>query len=46
MAQIRTEEAKPIYLAAELFVERGLRQDDSIFTRGGAIWSERNARSL
>ena len=31
--------ADEVYEAAELWVERALRQDDSLFTQGEAIWS-------
>ena len=34
------------YAAAELFVDRALRHDDSLFTPGKAIWSRQNLSEL
>ena len=36
----------PIYAAADLFVERALRRDDSLFTPGRSIWSLPNLEDL
>ena len=37
----RIEGADSVYAAAELWVERALRRDDSLFTPGESIWSSR-----
>ena len=39
--RITSKGAEKVYEAASLWVERGLRTDDSIFTRGTPIWSSR-----
>ena len=38
--------AEKVYEAAELWVDRALRTDDSLFTPGEPIWSSRWLREL
>ena len=38
--------AEKVYEAAELWVDRALRADDSLFTPGEEIWSSRWLREL
>ena len=42
----RREGAKSVYRAAEMWVERALRADDSLFTPGEPIWSGRLLEEL
>src|SRR5690554_2509945 len=46
MSRLTSPHAQLVYEATAQFVERGLRQDDSIFTPGNAIWTAENAESL
>lgn len=39
MTRVPTAEAAAIYGVAELFVDRALRRDDSLFTEGVSVWS-------
>ncbi len=42
----RVEGAKPVYTAAAAWVDRGLRTDDSLFTRGESIWTSKSLDEL
>lgn len=39
MTRVPTAEAAAVYGAAELFVDRALRRDDSLFTEDVPVWS-------
>lgn len=46
MSRLTAVYAQLVYGAAEQFVERGLRNDDSLFTPGRSIWTADNAENL
>ncbi|AWV91005.1 AAA family ATPase [Bradymonas sediminis] len=46
MSRLTSPHAQQVYAAAAQFIERGLRQDDSLFTPGHAIWTAENVESL
>jgi 5-methylcytosine-specific restriction protein B len=46
MARVQTEAAEAVYRASEMFVDRALRDDDSLFTPGAPIWSNTTVSDL
>ncbi len=46
MARLNTNSMEAVYGAAALFVERGLRESDSLFTPGQQIWTLEQAKEL
>jgi 5-methylcytosine-specific restriction enzyme B len=46
VAYTEQTECRPVYHAAERFVEAALRHDDSLFTPGRTIWAKTNADVL
>jgi 5-methylcytosine-specific restriction enzyme B len=46
MARLKDKDLKPLYEAAERFVEVALRGQDSLFTPGNAVWSDATIQDL